>query len=201
MPAIAFTLGKFAAAGPFALVATILAISIVGLFNATVLVQNARSQAAIEQFTKQELIATASLLDSREIDENAQPFAVLAPQLTVSNVRKLLPLFNFGNVSADPGALLSVETTLFVRTTSVSAHLTCSSAPSQDVFFNPDSPRNIIVTGQEGATVDITAIRDGVESAYTRIKLDAGAQALVGVQDAAIRLHAEKPVLCIGVSS
>lgn len=196
LPAIGYSLSKFSARNPFALLATLTGIGVVGMFNGTILVENSRNQAAIEQFTKLEIAAVATMMDQTDVDDSAQPSPVLAPQITVGDVRRLIPLMNLDTETIDPGALLSVETAVFISSKPSSQQASCTSNLTSDISFVSGIHREVILVSDTIQTVDITTSRNGVTSAYTRIQLAPGAQTIQGLPEAAVSLHADSAVFC-----
>lgn len=169
-------------------------------FNAVGLVVNARSQAAIEQFTKQSVSAALFLASEGEASGNQHPIPVLAPSLTIAELEALQ---SAGDLKAGPysrDALLSDEVSLELQTDPLpgSPALTDCTAGSAGYVMSPGPQHQVELRAQSAQVVSVTVQLAGATSAYTQIELKPGVQQLIGFDDATITLGApQSGALCI----
>lgn len=172
-------------------------------YNGVGLAVAARSQGGLEQFTREAVSAAVAV--GGHADAAAVPLPIVAPTLTMGEIRSFVASGAFTPTAFDSTARLSAEVglTLTARRIAAPGALTDCVPDAEGGFQLPAGASHQVLLNADTATpVTVTVTQAGVSSAFTRIVLDPGAQQLIGFEDADIRLSVPGTGgICVPLSS
>lgn len=153
-----------------------LILGVVAAFNVGQLVVAARNQAGLEQATRQGMSAALAIGEQGGVDGGVRPLPVLAPPLTLDDIREFQRTGEFKPVPYTPSVELSALVNMKLRATAKPGPrpAMCVEPTSDGVEKLESSTKEALVWSGSDSTVDIMVAHDGVLSEFTRIVLKKG---------------------------
>jgi hypothetical protein len=197
LPAAVLALSTLAAPSRAA-VATVCAIlAVVAVFNVGGFMREAREQSQLELTVQAAMSAAVILDDGGEAVTGRRPSPVVAPPLTVADVREFVARGQFTPIAPTPEELLTVEGNLYLTATPAERPAGAACLPAEAGELVPVDPDTALLERESPGSLGILLEDGGVNSSSVEVHVPAGVSRLGGVGD--VRMFAEMPAtgLCV----
>ncbi|WP_100345436.1 hypothetical protein [Compostimonas suwonensis] len=202
-PAAALCLTALIRRSRIALGAVAALLAVVAVYNVGMLNINANTQAAVEQFTKEAMSAAVDLDDGTAEAGQVHPMPVIAPPLTLDDIRAFVARGEFTPGEVSEPVMLSTEINMELKALPVdpggAAPTVCAPADGQGfLVLDRAEEGGAIVWASADLRADVRAVDDGITSNFTVLRLSKGFNEIDGVDAADIALRAQDgAALCV----